>query len=776
MIEYNIATGLSRTALKWKNEKVTWESLVDRLSRPTRTPETMAEYDRMSRDEQSRVKDVGGFVGGYCHHGKRQNTVSRSLITLDADFADGDIWRDWMLGHSEAACVYSTHKHRPDAPRLRLIVPLSRDCDLEEYQAVARALAKDIGIEKFDDTTYQPQRLMYWPSVSLDGEFVFHQQNGEPLDVDRVLATYTDWHDVSAWPHSNRVAEIAHKSATSQADPLQKPGVIGAFCRAWPIRDAIAEFVPAYAPTGNGRYTYTQGTSFGGVVVYEEKFVFSNHNTDPASGQLCNAFDLVRLHRFGELDKGKSAEDGEKLPSYKAMIEFAAKDEATRRMMDAETLSDFDTLPMDAPLERNKDGSLTASIENAYKLITQDPDLQDVVGQDNFSLQIKIKKPLPWRRVERTPSNWTDADDAYLRARLEKKGFRSENCIKNAFAMVVSENAFHPVREYLRGLKWDGVRRLDRLLIDYLGAEDSAYTRAVTRKHMTAAVARIYEPGVKYDQVLCLQGTQGTGKSTLIGRLGGDWYSDSLPTMEASKEAYEAIAGVWILEIGELASMRKSESEAVKNFVSKRSDRYRPAYGHHQIEQPRQCVFWATTNEPTFLRDASGNRRFWVVRTPGISGAMVHEDITKPLVDQIWAEAVAAYKAGESLTLPPELESVARKIQDSYSDEDPMVGEIENYLQCLIPADKAAWFGKTSAERHIWASIPAEDKTGLVPQNEISAVEIWCDALGRPRDRLDRLAVKSVQAAMMRIGGWELTGQKSYRGSDYGSQRVWVRK
>ena len=302
----DIATGNSRHQKTWKNQKMKWSELLARLENPTRTQETVAEFAKMPKKLQSDRKDVGGFVGGYLKKGRRVAPAvrHRDVLCLDADFATPELWDGWKDKYGNAAAIYSTHKHTPEAPRLRLVVLLSRQTTPDEYQAVGRRIAESLGIDQFDDTSYEPHRLMYWPSCSRDGEYVFDYIDAPALDVDAVLATYYDWTDVTAWPFSTRVTEAIRRTAAKQEDPLEKDGLVGAFCRAYfPISLAIDSFVDSYEPCGDGRYTYTEGSTAGGIVVYADKYTYSHHATDPASGHQCNAFDLVRLHRFGGLDE-----------------------------------------------------------------------------------------------------------------------------------------------------------------------------------------------------------------------------------------------------------------------------------------------------------------------------------------------------------------------------------------------------------------------------------------------------------------------------------------
>ncbi|MDR3540689.1 MAG: phage/plasmid primase, P4 family [Desulfosporosinus sp.] len=326
-----IATGNSRKDKKWVPKEILWSELLSRVQTTQRTAETVAEYRKMSKDEQDARKDVGGFVGGKLKGGRRKKgfVEYRSVVALDGDYAKLNMWSDILMFNGYACCIYSTHKHAPDAPRFRLLIPLMRRVTPDEYQAIARKIADDLGIEQFDDTTYSPERLMYWPSTSSDGEFIFEYQDGPWLNPDEVLARYEDWTDTSSWPVSSRQKEIVKKTVAKQADPTGKEGIVGAFCRTYSITEALETFLSDVYESCDieDRYTYTGGSTSGGLVTYKDLYAYSHHATDPASSKLCNAFDLVRLHKFGELDK--DAEDGTqttKLPSFKAMMDFARND------------------------------------------------------------------------------------------------------------------------------------------------------------------------------------------------------------------------------------------------------------------------------------------------------------------------------------------------------------------------------------------------------------------------------------------------------------------
>lgn len=788
-ITLDVAMGNSRKTKTWKNRTMSWSEMLDRLSKTTRTPETVAEYKNMGRDQQSEIKDVGGFVGGYCNNGSRSDIRHRSILCLDADFADAELWPDWELLYGKAAAVYSTHKHTPEKPRLRLVIPLTRNVNPEEYIAIGRRVASTLGMDKFDDTSYQPQRMMYWPSTSQDGEYIFKYTDAPMLNPDDVLATYHDWRDASAWPTSSREASLPKKATAKQKDPLQKPGLVGAFCRAYyPISEAIEAFVPAYQPCDEpNRYTYTEGSTGAGVVIYEDgKFSYSFHGTDPASGQTVNAWDLVRLHLFKDKDAAIDPDTSPTLrPSYLAMVQLASEDKrvAAQIVADrtAEAAADFDAVEEAEPdtektdtkwqekLKITERGGIAQTIENVVVILRHDPKLSGCLALNEMEHNIVTKKSLPWRKVKDT-SQWVDADDAALRFYLERVyGISGKDRIFDAVNVVASENKYHPVRDYLDGCEWDGVPRVDTLLIDYLGAEDTPYTRTVTRKALVAAVARIYKPGCKFDYMLTLRGKQGLGKSALISKLGGKWFSDSFTTLQG-KDAYEQVQGVWIMEVGELAGMRKAEAETIKLFISKQVDRFRPAYGRRTQEFPRQCILIGTTNETQILRDSTGNRRFWIVDTPNEPARDMWSELDAETVSLIWAEAVELFKTGEKLYLPRDIEKQAREVQASYEEENPREGIVAEYLDRLLPE---GWEDMDLYSRRQWLEGTAE---GTVQRDAVCAMEVYVEALNGNPNQMDRYAIKEVNEILAKRPEWIRQGAKQKTFKLYGRQKYYLRR
>ncbi len=770
-----IAVGNSRRTKRWKNKDISWEDFKRIVRTTKRTTETVSEYAKMKKAEQDEIKDVGGFVGGALREGKRRNghVLCRSMLTLDMDYAVPGVWEQIESLYDWACCLYSTHKHTPEEPRLRLIIPLAREVSEDEYPAVGRMVAKEIGIDMFDDTTYEPARLMYWPSTPSDGEFVFREQDGELLDPDVYLAKYIDWRDTSLWPTSRRQSEVIQRSLKAQADPLSKEGVVGAFCRAYPIEDAIEIFLPdIYERSAiEGRFDYIPADSSAGVVIYDGKFAYSHHATDPVCGKLLNAFDLVRLHRFDDLNEKAS---------FQAMCDFAVNDERVKKQLaekrraaaveDFETADDWESL-----LQLDKKGQIKNTLTNIAIILRHDPNLQSIVF-NQFKNMIDVIGQLPWRQVK---PGWGDADLACAKMYFERiYGIWSPTKFKDALLGVVSsERVYHPVKEYLDGLSWDGVERLDTLLIDYLGAEDTPYVRAVTRKTLVAAVARIYEPGIKFDSILVLNGPQGIGKSTFFARLGREWYSDSLAISDMKdKTAAEKLQGYWILELGELAGIRKMDVETVKSFVTRTDDKYRHAYGVNVESHPRSCVIVGSTNsDGGFLRDITGNRRFWPVRVLG-DGKYKPWDLID--VDQIWAEAIEWYRLGEELFLKGELAEEAVSQQRDAMEADDREGLVAEYLETLLPED---WEGMDLYQRRNFLSgsdFGDETRVGTGRRNQVCNLEIWCECFGRPREAIRKSDSYEIEAILNKIGGWEkYTGGKTGKKHVplYGSQRVFVR-
>lgn len=784
-----IAIGHSRTSLKWKSEKMKWQDLAERLASPTVTNETVAEYAKMSKAAQGKQKDVGGFVGGYIpKNGRRVRGAvkERYLITLDADSPSEDFLfdLDMCLGGKEYV-LYSTHSHTTEHPRYRVIVPVDRAMSPDEFQAVSRRMADDIGIEMFDSSTHQAERLMYWPSCPKDAEYVYQHGEGDLVSVDAYLATYHDWRDTSFWPISKKESAVRLSDAHKQGNPLEKKGLLGAFCSSYSISEAIAKFLPdVYTPTQvEDRYTYAAGSTVGGLVIYDnDTFAYSNHATDPVGGKLVNAFDLVRLHKFGDLDKDDSLKITEQ-PSYKAMIDFANEDGAAAILLDKERMQDmeFDDIEEEdvdflSKLKRTKYGIPESDVYNCLLILKCDPELKGKVGLDEFAHRLTVLGDLPWR-TKNGSLYWTDTDDACLRNYFATKfRIKGKGIIDDALQEVTQDNKFHPVRDYLHSVKWDGECRIDELFIKYLGAEDTPYVRAATRKWLCGAVARVMYPGIKFDTAIVLYGSQGLGKSLILEKLGKGWFNNSLVDIK-TKDTMEQIQGSWVIELGELAPTFKNENEIVKAFISRASDRFRSPYGRRTEEYPRQCVFAGSTNNLMFLKDRTGNRRFWPITGDKDRKTANSWDITDEEIDQIWAEAFYYWSDGESLVLEGVIAEEAMRVQMSHTEGGELMGLIEEYLSMRLPVD---WEDYELYDRREYIREYDETEASrLLPRERVCPLEIWCELLEGDRKNLLNAKAREITDVLQAIPGWipytNGTGKVRF-GKLYGPQRAFIRE
>ena len=734
------------------------------MQNPIRTAETAAEYHAMKKNERDAVKDKGGFFAGTLKGTRRRasEVISRSMITLDHDRLKPGCFDAFAFKH--CAIVYTTHSHTPEAPRARILVPLTRDATPDEYNAIARYLADEIGMDTVDLCSFKINQLMYWPTASSDGEYICRKYEGGWLDPDVFLAAHPNWQDCSSLPTAPGEKEEVERERKRQADPLSKEGIVGAFCRAYPIQEAMQTFLSdVYEPTTDeNRWGYTKSASIPGVMIYDGKFAYSHHASDPAYGKLCNAYDLVGTHLF----------DGD----FTRMAEFAAKDEKVRTLALKErqdrAVEEFaEEEDWKAKLVRQKKSTqLENSLYNIKLIMQNDPYMKNIVF-NQLADGMEIKGEVPWSHPGKF---WRDADDAQLICYVDDNyGTFSARNYDIAVAKAVDDRSYHPIREYFTALPpWDGVARVDTLLVDYLGAADNAYTRAVSRKVLCAAYRRIKEPGIKFDYMPVLNGAQGIGKSTFIANLGMDWFSDSLTLSDMNdKTAAEKLQGYWILEIGELAGMKKADLDKVKAFVSRVDDKYRASFGRRVTSHPRQCVFFGTTNsENGYLRDITGNRRYWNIKLSGSSKYRPWQ-MTSELVRQIWAEVMILADVGEKLYLPPDLEEYAKEEQREAMEHDEREGLVRLYLDTLLPAN---WDEMDLYQRREFLRGDDTSPVGTDVRVLVSNMEIWCECFSRKKEDLRSVDSYAIAAIMSRLPEWEKQPTPQ-RIAIYGLQRIYRR-
>jgi putative DNA primase/helicase len=762
-----------------RNLEYTWLEFAEKLAEPVVTRETIAEYMKAPKAEQDRLKDVSYHVSGHFANGirKKGNLEARDLIPLDIDHANpGDADKIKAIYGAFAYLLHSTHKHTEEKPRLRLLVPLKRSVSEDEYQPVARALAARWDMDVWDDTTFQFSRVMHFPSRSRDGDWVYELNDGAFLDPDELLRTYLDPTDASEWPVSSRQSEPLRAAGKKAQDPTSKAGVIGAFCSAYNVVEAIEAFLPDRYEPGSfeNRLSLVGGSTTNGVCLYDsDAFLFSHHETDPTSGQLVNAFDLVRLHLFGDLDSPGTGKSVTERPSYKKMIAFARDDAKVRLILAEQRLDDFDDFeaapdsealsarsieaegehPSIGRSEREDDtkkvrkailgacrlsssGSIIPNLFNLEEIFNRDPLLKGTIAWNAFRAEDVVVRPLPRMQstIKAGGNEVTDPAEVMIKAYLERryKVTFPTTLIHEGIGLIADQNRFHPVTDYLDSLKWDGEPRAESLFIDYFGAEDSPYTRAVTIKFLCATVARVYVPGIKYDSAIVLESAEGRGKSTLAKVLARDWFTDNLQLGLDSKQLVERTRGVWIGELAEMVH-NNSEVEAVKAFLSRSEERVRLSYGRNAGVFPRQFTLIGTTNESTYLRSVTGNRRIHPIKG---DGREIDMDKIRENLDQLWAEAVHRWKVdGEKLYLDSaELVAAATVEQNQRVELDDWTPIVSAWLEGKTPDD----FNKRGKRR-----------------TQTNPAQLYTEALRGSLDKMDQRVSRRINNIMRRMPGWE---------------------
>ncbi len=673
--EIQITTGQNRKSTNWIRQSLKWSDFVSKISKPIRTEEKIEEFLQYNKSKQTDLKDVGGFVAGTVKDGRRraESILTRCIVALDADNIEAGKTDEVLKKVSALGCayaVYSTRKHTSYKPRLRILIPLDVDITADKYEPIARKIASFIDMQIMDSSTFEASRLMFWPSCSKDSEFVFIYEDKPFANAEGILGLYKNWQDAGEWPKLVNETEIVKKEVSKQKDPLEKENIIGAFCRVYDIPAVIDKYLSDVYVPGDfaDKYTYSQGSVANGATVYGEgKWLYSYHATDPASRTLCNSFDLVRIHKFRDLDdEAKEGTPANRLPSYSAMYKFALEDKEVAFEYERTKLSiaksDFEqSLDTTDGLENDNiswrveklvknanTGLIDKSITNAVTILSNDTSLKANMIFDRFSNRFLVSQKLPWDRPGMIyPRLWGDSDDAELRCYLERNydKFKGKDMINDALLIMKNRNSINVAKQFFESLpEHDGTERLDTLFIDYLGAEDTPYARATTRKIFVAAVARVVtERPIKFDNMLILTGPQGIGKSTILNKMAGDWFTDNIVDF-GNKDTLLILQNCIIAEIAELQGFKKADVNSLKMFLGQQTDKFRAPYERREEEHPRHCVFFGTTNDREFLRDSTGNRRYWPIECGLVEPK---KDVFKDLDnerEQIWAEALKLFR------------------------------------------------------------------------------------------------------------------------------------
>jgi predicted P-loop ATPase len=382
---------------------------------------------------------------------------------------------------------------------------------------------------------------------------------------------------------------------------------------------------------------------------------------------------------------------------------------------------------------RTHTGTLICNQANAVTALEQM--LPDHFAFDEMLQAAVLTKPLEDEQDTVTPRAIRDADLSLLQNKLQRVGFTRMgwDTIHRALEVISERNRFHPVRDYLEALEWDGKPRLSTFLSVYFGTADSAYEREIGRMFLISMVARIFEPGCKADHLPVLEGPQGTLKSTACAVLGGQWFSDHLPDITQGKDASQHLRGKWLIEVSEMHAMGRAEATQLKSFITRQVERFRPSYGRLEVIEMRQCVFIGTTNRDTYLRDETGGRRFW----PAKAGYIDIEALTDDR-DQLFAEAVKLYRDGEPW----------------WPDK--------TFEQQHIIAEQAARYEADTWEDNI--------RDFLLDKTKVAVGQVAVDALGFQTARIARADQNRIMDAMKRLGWRRESDQTDWQG-----KRWWVR-
>lgn len=763
----------SASTFHWKRSAITWAELVEMAEHPANR------------------KGCGGYVlgtfadttahshkrddGTPCHalHRSKAGVRTRGALTLDADYA----YPGWLERITPklpgAAIIHTTWRSTPEEPRYRVIIPLDRPVTGDEYHVAASAVLQLLGEKAFDPGSIQAERFMFRPSAQSAAAYEHVVIDGDPARVDDLLKDFQP--DLSELPAPSR--------GKTKQDPYEVPGTIGAFNRAYEdFAELIDVFDLPYEERGADRWSLVGASGAAGMGPAAPGYVYSHHANDPASGVMCSAFDLVRLHHFGELDESaKAGTPIHQLPSHKAMLDFATTDERVLRELFKEDFGELESTGEEVLAEvleaatdwwlglkiDSKKGTPEDTIGN-WDLIRRNDRAFKALRFNELTMAIELSGDLPWRALTPGRESFDAMDRSALYLHVERSyGLRgARGYIDDLINETAMGRRFNPLQNYLEGLTWDGVERMETSLP---GVRPTPFTRLAARKALVQAVARALDPGCKADQMLVLYGTEGLGKSAWVdgmakgfsAQLGRINDKDTLLTMQRS----------WILTSDEGHSLRKADFDAQKEFLTRTADVFRMPYDREAQVHKRHCVIWGTTNDDVFLRRQEGNRRFLIVHC---AEKMDFDAFTPEYVDQVWAEAVHAYRAGEPLFMTEEEEAMARTARETFTEEDAMGGLVREFLDRLIPAN---WEDMGLVERQMWLmnaeSGDAYQAPGTHQVMRVSSTSLWVEALGREKGKHKIVELRELSEIMKRMPGWRK--RTGVRMPGYGPQTVFER-
>lgn len=745
----DVITAPSSTWKKWTPGTVSWEEILSWMEHP------------------AAAKECGGYVIGKFRGGLRRtrSLIHREAVTLDADYNARSL-PEHLTEMGVRCAWHTTWSSAPDNPRYRVVLPLSRPVSAEEYEIVAESLAARCDPEAWDRTSFRPAQFMWRPAAKNRDWYSWGTVDGPPVDVDAILA------DPQTAPRPGL------RRKPQKRDPLQIEGVVGAFNRAYPdLDELISVFDLPYVKEGEGvwRYAPSHSTAGMGAVAGFPHVWYSHHATDPACGLACSAFDLVRVHVFGEEDLGtKESTPVNRLPSHKAMEEFAARDMRVRAELAGMAFGEDvdpslgDGLAADMwrlDLKVDRSGKPLPTVANLDLLLENDVFFKRL-RFDLLKNQIVTETldPFPWGNP-RSEHGLREGD--YLNARdyLEREYGLSlpKERVSDLVKMAADSKQFNPLQSRLRSLKWDGVPRLETCLP---ALKQDEYTAFAARVLLLGAVNRALNPGCKSDYSLILYGREGLGKTQWVHAMAMEpRYTAELGDIR-NKDTGMKMSGHWIMVADEVHALRQAQFDQLKDFLTQTYDTFRAPYDREVKQHPRSTVVWGTTNEKKFLRQQEGNRRFLMIEC----GKIPRDKMDPGYVEQVWAEAVFLLETGadEDVYLSEEEEDVARARREEFTQEEPLVGLVSDYLNMPVPED---WDMKSTEERRQWVSGDRYLSPGQGLQNVVSSLHVWYEVL-EGRGSIPEKESRAIRAALEQIPGWEPAG---VRNTFYGPQQCFVR-
>lgn len=766
-----VATAPKRDSLKWKNEVVAWSEI------------------KAWMDSPANLKEAGNYVLGRLSGDRRNKTSieARSALTLDVDHPD-DEFLERLQGTDCLLIWHTTYSSTPDHPRYRIIIPLDREVSPAEYEAAVRGVMEDLGTECFDPGSIQPERYMFKPASQKPEWFQWGEVKGSVADADTLIALA---------PESLAGLPPIRPSRRKQ-DPFEMAYPMGEFNRAYEDLDLlIEEYELPYEPAGTKRWTLSGAIgSAAGVGEVAPGLWYSHHGGDPAYGEVHTAFDLVRVHQFGELDEGvKPRTPVNKRPSHLAMKDLAMADPRVLEAKWKEPYEDFDafdatrTTPTldppdnepseasetpsdDAPadwrtgLATNRAGTVLDSLDNWKLILKHDPNFQAIVYNE-MTRSTEVEGQTTWRR-DPSIRAWLESDLKNLQVWVEEKYHLKASKERVDLLVMRARSMRHvdPVKDYLVSLdgRWDGQPRVEECLP---GVKPDEFTRMAARKSLVAAVARAMMPGVKADHTLIIYGKAGLGKSEWIDRMSKGWTAD-LGDIR-NKDTLVTLSRSWIVVADEGHSLRKADVDAQKAFLTRRVDVFRAPYERQVAEYPRRCVIWGTTNEDVFLTRDEGNRRYLPVHS---TERIDLDSLTPEYIDQLWAEAYHMWQNGEILYLTEEESTLAVQERERYTEDDTLAGQIASFLDMKVPED---WMKMGREERFMFYRSYQEGANDGTESIEITCVlQVWHEVMGEqysPTEANRRM----IRASMKNVPGWRPGDKTKYFDKSYGSQRVYER-